>query len=67
MRFFVTFGQLHPLRDGYVIVMASNYDNAREITFKILGTQWSALNPLEKASDTQLYPMGPIGHPIIGE
>lgn len=65
LKFFVTFGQLHPLRDGYVIIEASTYENARAVIFEVLGTKWAFIQ--NEDTDMSSYPMGPVGRPIIGE
>ena len=37
----VTFGQSHPLRDGWIEVEAESESSARELAFDILGQKWS--------------------------
>jgi hypothetical protein len=65
MEYYVSFGQLHPLRDGYVVVIASSYENARTAVIAVLGNKWASLNTSD--TDMSLYPAGQIGRPIIGE
>lgn len=65
LKFFVTFGQLHPLRDGYMIVEASSYENARAAVFEVLGSKWAFIQTED--TNMSMYPLGPIGRPIIGD
>jgi len=68
MNFYVTFGQLHPLRNGYVVVIASDYEQARKVTFEVLGNKWSSLNDESSLEGYKhMYPAGQFGLPIIGE
>lgn len=65
MNFYVTFGQKHPLRNGYVVVIASNYEQARKATFDVFGNKWAMLN--DEGFDNGLYTAGQFGLPLIGE
>jgi hypothetical protein len=40
-KFYVTFGQGHPDRDGVVEIEAHNKDNAQNIAFKRFGNNWA--------------------------
>ncbi len=69
-KFYLTVGQaykidkihpkgLHP--DGYVVINADNYDNAREKAFNNFGVHWS--NIFEESDfigDLGLYPLGEL-------
>jgi len=63
--FYVTFGQLHPLRDGYVVIYAYTDAAARETAFEVLGQKWSSLSRVP--CDSKLFPDGACGHPIIAD
>ncbi len=62
MNFYVTFGQLHPLRDGYVVVSAASESEARLATFNVLGPKWAFLYP--ELPNPARYPLGAVGRPI---
>ena len=57
--FYVTFGQLHPLRDGYVVIYAYTEDGARWAAFDVLGHKWSSLSV--QIPDSKLFPQGVYG------
>ncbi len=42
-KFYITFGQLHPLRDCYIVVMAETKEAARRYAFEVLGNKWAGL------------------------
>jgi hypothetical protein len=63
MRFFVTFGQRHPLRDHWVVIDAIDHDEARTLAFEVLGNKWAFLYD-EKAFDKEFFPAGPVGRII---
>ena len=65
MIFYVTFGQQHPLRHGYVIIHATDYSQAREAAFDALGTKWAFI--YNDTKDMSIYKLGAVGEPIIGE
>jgi hypothetical protein len=64
-KFYITFGQNHPLRNGYVVVRASDRELAREAAFDVFGTKWAFLH--DETEDMTWYSLGAIGEPIIGE
>lgn len=45
--YFVTFGQNHPLRDGWVEIMAEDESTARELAYTVLG-RWAMVYNSEK-------------------
>jgi hypothetical protein len=58
--------QIHA--DGWVIVQAATYDDARELVVNAFGTRWSSLYTHEEWDDTDcsasknmLFPQGEIG------
>jgi hypothetical protein len=76
MEFFVTFGQMyarepHPAflaahPDGYLVVEAAGYDQARAAVVALLGQRWSDLYTSESWARTRaelgdLYPLGELG------
>lgn len=60
-KFYVTFGQIHPLSEGYVVVKASNYDEAREFAFEIFGQKFSFIREEIRA---EFFPAGQYGKTI---
>jgi hypothetical protein len=65
IRFYVTFGQLHPLRDGYVEIWAYTEAGARTAAFEILGQKWSSLSMVP--CDLKSFPEGVYGRPIVAD
>ncbi len=65
MIFYVTFGQNHPLRHGYVIIQAYDASAAREAAFDVLGNKWAFI--YNDTEDMSCYKLGAVGEPIIGE
>ena len=64
--FYVTFGQRHPLRDHFVIVTASSYENARAAAMDVLGIKWAFI--YEDCRDVlDNCPGGVVGATIEGE
>jgi hypothetical protein len=63
--FYVTFGQTHPLRDGYVVIYAYTDGAARAAAFDVLGQKWSSLSRVP--CDSKSFPDGACGHPIIAD
>ncbi len=62
MNFYVTFGQLHPLRDGYVVVSAPDMSAARAAAFAVLGPKWAFA--YDQQPSPARYPLGAVGRPI---
>ena len=62
--FYITFGQNHPLRNGYVVVRASSRELAREAAFEVLGNKWAFL--YDETEDMSWYPLGAVGEKVIG-
>lgn len=65
LRFYVTFGQLHPLRDGYVEIWAYTEGAARAAAFEILGQKWGSLSMVP--CDSKSFPEGGYGWPIVAD
>ncbi len=51
------FGAAHP--DGWVTILARDYDQARLIAVEALGTAWSGLYPAGEV-DESLFPLGEL-------
>jgi len=64
-KFYLTFGQRYPWRDGWVEVEAINYDMARKAVIEIFGKSWGWLYK-EGEFDKKLFPDGKIGKTIYG-
>lgn len=61
-KFYLTFGQESPARNGYIEVIAFDYQRARDLVFKTYGRQWSGLyteDDFREAID--LFPAGKLG------
>lgn len=61
--FYLTFGQKYPWRNGYVEVIAPDYDTARKWVEDIFGNQWSNLYT-EENFDKEAFPAGKLGETI---
>lgn len=62
-KYFLTFGQKYPWRNGWVEVEAPDYQTARKWVYDIFETKWS--NLLEESKfDKSFYPAGKIGETI---
>lgn len=62
-KFYVTFGQSHPLRDGYVVIEASNYDLARQAAFDTFSVKFCFVRSEEEIIK-DYFPAGQIGKTI---
>jgi len=62
-RYYITFGQRSPFRDGYVLIEAYEYSQARRAAIETLGQKWAFIY-LEKDFDHQFYPAGQLGRTI---
>lgn len=47
-KFYLTFGQNHPLRNGYVLVEAPSEEEARQEVVSVFGTKWAFLYSEDK-------------------
>ena len=63
MKFYVTFGQKSPFRDGWVEVEAPTYDDARRMVIAALGSQWAMIYE-EDLFEPHSFPSGKIGETI---
>jgi hypothetical protein len=64
MRFFLTFGQKSPFRQNWVLVLASDYENAREEVERVFGKHWSNLYE-ESKFDKSYFPSGQVGEALM--
>ena len=65
MIFYVTFGRVHPLRHGYVIVDADDLSIARAAVFEVFGPKFCMV--YDEQPNSHRYPAGAIGEPIFAE
>lgn len=65
MRFCVTFGQDHPLRDSWVEVEADNEEVARKAVFGVFDMRWAFMYKKEHFNP-DYFPGGRVGRTIEG-
>ncbi len=70
-KFYVTFGQKSPFRNGYVLILVRDedddaaYSKAREEAFRALGDEWSNIYPEAKfINNVEIFPAGKLGSTI---
>jgi hypothetical protein len=56
-KFFLTFGQKSPAKDGYVLIVADDYDSDFEMVEKQFGLEWSMLYE-EGDFEPEFFPKG---------
>jgi hypothetical protein len=64
MVFHVTFGQQHPLRNGFVSIEADDRDDARRKVCSVLGDRWAMLyndDPQWRVIEQRSFPLGRFG------
>lgn len=61
--YYLTFGRKYPWRNGWVEVLASDYETALEYVVDIFGQAWSFLYTEEEFNKT-FYPAGKLGETI---
>ncbi len=59
-KYYLTFGQTSPLKNGWITVHAPSEDVARLLVFKEYGARWSGLYPEDKFSP-EYFPEGEKG------
>lgn len=64
-KFYVTFGQNHPLRDGYVVIEALDYDTARQAAFDIFGQKFAFIRETDDIERGGFFPAGQFGKTMI--
>jgi hypothetical protein len=62
-KFYLTFGQQYPWRNGWVEVEAPDYEKARDYVEEIFGNKWSNLLGEDKF-DPSYFPAGKLGETI---
>lgn len=62
MIFYLTFGQDHPLIDGWIEVRASDYMEARRKILETFDTKWSSLYGAE--FQRKYFPAGKFGNTL---
>jgi len=62
-KFYLTFGQKSPFRNGYVLIVAVDYENARNLVEDIFGNKWSNLydENVWGKEEAALFPSGQVG------
>ena len=66
MKFYLTFGQQSPLRNGWIEVEAESYEEARELVYNVFGSRWSMLYR-EEGFDERVkahFPAGKLGETL---
>ncbi len=66
MKFYLTFGQGHPLSNGWVEIEAESYNEAHSLAFEFFGKFWSMLYLEEEFEKEQQYyfPDGKFGYTL---
>jgi hypothetical protein len=57
LKFYLTFGQCSPLKNGFIIVRAHDFDEARDKVVDQFGQKWSGLY-FEDDWEPEFYPEG---------
>ena len=65
MKYYLTFGQQSPFRNGWVEVEAASYRKARTMVYDVLENHWSMLYE-EKEFEKEYFPLGKIGETLQG-
>jgi hypothetical protein len=63
MKFYLTFGQQSPFRNGWVEVEADSYEEARKLVHNVFGAHWSFLYGEEGFNERvkAFFPSGKLG------
>lgn len=64
--FYLTFGQQSPLKNGFILVYATDEIKARELVFEKFKNQWSGLYP-EEIFEEEYFPQGILGRITEGK
>lgn len=62
-RFYLTFGQKSPFRDGYVLIVSPDKETARSEAFHIFGEKFASLYT-EEDFDFKYFPEGQYGRVV---
>lgn len=60
MKFYLTFGQNSPFKNGWVSVFAPSYEDARKLIFQIFSKKWAMLYE-EGDFQSDYFPEGELG------
>jgi len=66
MKFYLTFGQQSPLRNGWIEIEAESYEEARELVISIFEKHWAMLYR-EEGFDERVkayFPLGKLGETL---
>jgi hypothetical protein len=63
MKFYLTFGQQFPSKNGWVEIESESYEAARNLAFDIFGKHWSMLYE-EEEFEKEYFPSGKIGETL---
>lgn len=62
--FAITFGMSHPLRDGFVAVVARDREGAEEFAHATFGDKYSFVRPVDEVKDANFFPAGQFGRTV---
>ena len=65
MTYYVTFGQRHPLRKGYIEVEAPDYESAKAEVDYIFGDRYSFIRVTDDIKRGDFFPAGRFGEILI--
>lgn len=63
-KFYVTFGQSNPLRNGWVVILAPNWETSRLTAFEIFSTKFSTVYD-EDVFEAEHFPAGQHGETVF--
>lgn len=63
MKFYLTFGQQSPFRNGWIEIEARSYGEAHKLAFDAFGKHWSLLYPEENFAKGY-FPLGKLGETL---
>lgn len=66
MLFNITFGQYHPLRDGFITIEARDKAQAREAAFRLFGPRWCGCYD-DVAFESGYHQLGRLGGIVNAE
>jgi len=66
MKYYLTFGQQSPLKNGWIEIESISYEKARILAFDVFGRYWSMLY-VEEQFEKEHFPSGKIGETLRGE
>lgn len=63
MKFYLTFGQQSPFRNGWVEIEVESLEVARNLAFDVFGKHWSMLYK-EEEFEKEYFPSGKLGETL---